>query len=73
MVDKEYQIISLSIKQTTHGTCIQCTIEDEGGQTKVFLPKSIQLNEEECDEYSEKDISLIYRGKNKNAFIIDFV
>jgi len=63
---------------TTFGLAVSCTLEDcimGGGVINVFLPKSIKITTGEVLDFNERKVppvALIFRGKNKTKFVIDF-
>jgi len=72
-----YPVTTMKEVNTTFGTSITCTLRDPDtdGAINVFLPKSISLSAEEINAYNSGNVppvSLIYKGKNRGRFNIDF-
>lgn len=74
--NQKYRITKFESKQTKYGPSITCKILSMDKQKLlVYLPKNISLTEKEITKYnngSKKNLHLVYKGKNENAFIIDF-
>jgi hypothetical protein len=78
VIDIEYKIQSMKKMETAFGMTVSCTLEDPvmGGTINVFLPKSVNVTSEEAVSYNLGEvppINLIFKGKNKNKFVIKFV
>lgn len=72
-----YPVATMKEVNTKFGTSITCTLRDPDtdGVINVFLPKSISLSAEEIVAYNSGNVpavSLIYKGKNRGRFNIDF-
>jgi len=72
-----YPVTTMKEVNTKFGTLITCTLRDPDteGVMNVFLPKSISLSAEEIAAYNSGNVSpvsLIYKGKNRGRFNIDF-
>lgn len=76
-LDIPYCVITMKEVDTKFGPAATCMLRDDvtGGSIHVFLPKSIRITPGEIVEYNAGNVprvSLIYRGKNKGRFIINF-
>jgi len=76
--DVEYPVQTMKAVDTKFGHAVSCVLSDPdgGGAINVFLPKSVQLMDEEIAQYNLGEVPavrLIFRGMSKRSFIIDFV
>jgi len=76
--DIEYRVQSMDNAETKFGTAVACVLQDPtvGGIINVFLPKSVQLPNDEIQRYNQHEadpVNLIFRGMSKRSFIITFV
>ncbi|KAF0719469.1 Uncharacterized protein FWK35_00029246 [Aphis craccivora] len=75
-VDRAYPILKMVNKDTQYGRAIICTLEaDEGTHLEAYLPKSVQLEDDEIFEFNartNKNLKLIYKGQWRRAFNITF-
>lgn len=76
--DVEYPVQSMKAVDTKFGPSVSCVLRDpdSGGAINVFLPKSVQLMDEEIAHYNLGEVAavrLIFRSMSKRSFIIDFV
>ena len=76
-VDRTYPIMKMVNQDTQYGRTIVCTLKDIAGSLfQVYLPKSIQLEDDEILEFNsrtEKTINLVFKGRRGRAFNIAFV
>jgi len=76
--DIEYRVQSMNNVETKCGTAVACVLQAPagGGIINVFLPKSVQLPNDEIQRYNQHEadpVNLIFRGMSKRSFIITFV
>lgn len=76
-VDIPYCVLVMKEVDTKFGLATTCVLRNDvtGGTINVFLPKSIQITGEDITQYNLGNVprvSLIYRGKNRGRFTIDF-
>jgi len=77
VVDRPYPISRMLNKDTQYGRSVLCTLSGEGGELlEVYLPRSIELTDEEILEFNcrdQKDLNLLLKGRRGRAFNITFV
>jgi len=76
-VDRTYPVMKMGNQGTQYGRTIVCTVEDNAGSLfEVYLPKSIQLEDDEILEFNsrtEKTLNLVFKGRRRRTFNIAFV
>lgn len=71
-INREYCIKWLRSHESSYGRTIVATVD---GNLQVYLPKSINLTEKEIEEFNKgnEKLSLVYHGKNGNAYNFSFI
>ncbi len=76
IVDMPYPITKMQNKDTQYGRTVLCTLTGEKGESlEVYLPRSIELTDEEILEFNHrdlKDLNLLFKGRRGRAFNITF-
>lgn len=75
-IKKPYLILKMVNRDTQYGRAIIRILEGDGGcRLETYLPKSIQLEDEEILEFNartNKNLKLVYKGRRGRAFHIAF-
>jgi len=76
VVDRPYPITRMQNKDTQYGRTVLCTLSGEGGELlEVYLPRSIELADEEILDFNcrdQKDLNLLFKGRRGRSFNITF-
>lgn len=76
-IDRPHPVLKMANRDTQHGRAIISTLEDDAGdRLEVYLPKSVQLEDEEILEFNDrvdKNLKLVYKRRRGRAFNITFV
>lgn len=77
-VDVRYPVIRFERRETENGLKTKCILEtnrDDGNAIAVFLPECIKISDDEIQNFNDqpqKDLYLIYQGKQRNSFKLKF-
>lgn len=74
-LNKKYLITNMEKTDTQFGMAIKATLEKDNKVFEVFLPRSVYMSDDKIAYYNsgEEEIFLVYKGKDKRRFIINFV
>jgi len=75
VINRPYPITRMQNKDMQYGRTVLCTLSGGGELLEVYLPRSIELADEEILEFNcrdQKDLNLLFKGRRGIAFNITF-